>query len=55
MVDMVLNKPLFFLRKNIGEISKESGNLLPCAFLESVLHFIRNIVPGGIKGEIKEI
>ena len=45
----------FLLEKNIGEVNKESGNMLPYAFPEPVLHFMRNIVPGDIKGEIGEV
>ena len=45
----------FLLEKNIGEVNKESGNMLPYAFLEPVLHFIRSSVPGDIKGEIRKV
>ena len=45
----------FLLEKKIGEVNKESGNMLPYAFPEPVLHFMRNIVPGDIKGEIREV
>ena len=66
MIDLVLNTPalyakkehfvsISFQKKNIGEVNKESGNILPYAFPEPVLHFIRSIVPGDIKGEIREV
>ena len=42
-------------KKNIDEVNKESGDMLPYAFPEPVLHFIRTIVPGDIKGEIREV
>ena len=45
----------FLLEKNIGEVNKESGNMLPYAFPEPVLHFIWSIVTGDIKGEIREV
>ena len=43
----------FLLEKKIGEVNQESGNMLPYAFPEPVPHFVRNMVPGDIKGEIK--
>ena len=45
-----------FQKKNIDGVNKESGYLvmLPYAFPQSVLHFLRSIVPGDIKGEIRE-
>ena len=42
----------FLLEKKI-EVNQESSNMLPYVFREPVLHFMRNIVPGDIKGEIK--
>ena len=39
-----------FSKKIIDEVNKESGNMLPYAFPKPVLHFIRSIVPGDIKG-----
>ena len=46
-----------FKKKNIDGVNKESGYLvmLPYAFPQSVLHFLRSIVPGDIKGEIREV
>ena len=45
----------FLLEKSIGEVNEKSGNMLPYAFPEPVLPFIRNIVPGDIKGETREV
>ena len=66
MIDLVLNTPalyakkehfvsISFQKKSIGEVNEKSGNMLPYAFPEPVLPFIRNIVPGDIKGETREV
>ena len=66
MIDLVLNTPALYAKKSIsflfpfrkkkvGEVNKDSGNMLPYAFPEAVLHVIRSIVPGDIKGEIREV
>ena len=42
-------------KKNIGEVNRESVNMLAYALPEPVLHFIRSLVPGDIKGKIREV